>query len=104
MCVARSPSYASTRLMGSVLNGGVLYGRVEHELDARSFARRGEGALPLRERDDLRDQRLQHHAVVADQLERAAPRPRGRGIAARDRELAVADPVERDRDRAAGEP
>src|SRR6476469_5959700 len=99
MCAARSPSYASSRPIGSVLNRRALYGRVEHVLDARTLSRRRERALPLGEWDDLGDERLQHDAVLADQLDSSPPRARRRRVAARDRQLAVADLVERDRDR-----
>src|SRR5262245_26973355 len=104
MCVARSTSYASLWPIGSVPKRRVLYGRIEHKLDSGSRPRSGEGTLPLGERYDLAHERLELDLPRLDELERAQPRLRSGGIAARDGELAVADLVERDRHRLAGEP
>src|SRR5262249_55109385 len=57
----------------------------------------------LGERDDLAHERSKRDAASVDQLERVAPRTRGRGVAARHRQLAVADLVERKLDGPAGE-
>ena len=78
--------------------------RVEHELDPVARARGREGALPLGERHDLGDQRVELDVPLGDELERFRPRRRRAGEAGGDRELPEADEIEGERDRLSRQP
>jgi len=58
---------------------------------------------PTRHRNHLADERWEIDLPCLDQLERSVPRPRRGGVTARDRQFAITDLVERDRDRLARE-